>query len=425
VSVLELSLERAVAGGRMLARHEGVVVLTAGGIPGERVRARVERSTASVIWARVEDVIEPSAARRRPTADPLCGGMAYAHIAYGEQLRLKQGILADAFRRIGRTSLEGVELRPVESSPEQAYRLRARLHARGGRVGFFREGTHALCDAAATGQLRTETVPAAEHAVALLGARAGDVLSATVAENVAATERVVLLEIGDSARVTDVAMRPIDAGLGLTGVVVGVRGRARALAGAAHVTETADTLFGGDLPVPAATRWVRQPGSFFQGNRFLTGALARAVTGLVEGDRVADLYAGVGLFAVTLAASGRRVLAIEGDRTAARDLATNAEPFGERLEVERAPVEGAARALRPGVFDAVVLDPPRTGVSKEALDAVVRLRSPRLVYVSCDPATLARDSARLTAAGYRLQLLHPFDLFPNTAHVECVSLFVR
>ena len=122
---------------------------------------------------------------------------------------------------------------------------------------------------------------------------------------------------------------------------------------------------------------------------------------------------------------GHHVVAVEGDRVGGRDLVTNAEPFGQRLRTIRTSVEDALRQVGKDRFDAIVLDPPRTGVSPSALDGVISLRTPRLVYVSCDPATLARDSARLVASGYNLMALRAFDLFPNTAHVEAVARFER
>src|SRR6185503_4769954 len=164
--VVEVVAERPVAGGRMLARHEGQVVLVAGAIPGERVRARVERVNKRTTWATVVEVISPSADRREPQCDLRCGGSAYAHIRYERQRECKAEVIADAFRRIGKVQLDAAV--PVVASPEHGYRLRARLHVRHGKAGFFREGTHVLCDAAATGQLLPETMAAVEATLAVL-----------------------------------------------------------------------------------------------------------------------------------------------------------------------------------------------------------------------------------------------------------------
>src|SRR5262245_56909251 len=132
--VVELEIERPVAGGRILARHEGQVVLVAGTIPGERVRARVERVAKSVAHAEAVEVVTASP-DRRPAADWRCGGRDYAHVSYARQCALKSEIIADAFRRVGRLPLASPP--EVTPSPEHGYRLRARLHASAGQLGFF------------------------------------------------------------------------------------------------------------------------------------------------------------------------------------------------------------------------------------------------------------------------------------------------
>lgn len=418
---MELVPDRPVAGGRMLARHDGRVVLVAGAIPGERVRARVERVSRDVTFATAVEILEPSADRREPPADPACGGAAYAHIRYDRQLALKADIIADAFRRIGKVALDGpVKVRP---SPERGYRVRARLHVRQRRAGFFREGTHVLCDAGATGQLLPETMTAVEATLSAIDAHLADCEALVVSENIAATERVIHLEPRDGARLDDLARLSLP--LGLTGLTTGRHGQSVSLAGTPAVTDRAADLFAGDSPIDPDTTWMRQGTSFFQGNRHLTGALVRQVLAAARGDRFVDLYAGVGLFAVALAASGARGLAIEGDKSSAADLGANIARWSDRLRAIRAPVEEAVTMPLDPAPDFVVLDPPRTGVAPDALSGLVTWSAPRLIYVSCDPPTLARDAKRLTGAGYSLTSLEAFDLFPNTALVETVAVFDR
>jgi 23S rRNA (uracil1939-C5)-methyltransferase len=134
----------------------------------------------------------------------------------------------------------------------------------------------------------------------------------------------------------------------------------------------------------------------------------------------------VGLFSVSLAAAGRRnVTAVEGDPVSGRDLERNAAQFSDVLRVSRSSVEQYVLGRRAAAPDTLIVDPPRTGMSKDAGEAVARIGAPRLVYVSCDPPTLARDARRLLDAGYRLSSLQGFDLFPNTAHVESLAVFDR
>jgi 23S rRNA (uracil1939-C5)-methyltransferase len=161
--------------------------------------------------------------------------------------------------------------------------------------------------------------------------------------------------------------------------------------------------------------------SFFQGNRFLLRRLAEHVSGLTEpNSTVVDLYAGVGLFAVAVAASrDARVTAVEGDRTPGLDLLENAQVLSGAVEVVRQSVEEfcARQKTRP---DLAIVDPPRTGISKMAMTGLVKMKPPRIVYVSCDVATLARDTRALMDAGYTLHGMQAFDLFPNTPHIETV-----
>lgn len=406
----------------MIARHDGRVVLVAGAIPGERVRVRVERISRDVTFAVATDILDPSPDRREPPGDPACGGADYAHIQYERQLALKADIIADAFRRIGKAALGGpVRVRP---SPERGYRLRARLHVRQRRAGFFREGTHRLCDAGATGQLLPETMTAVDAVLTAIDARLAECDALVVSENIAATERVIHVEPRDGARLDDLAGR-VPLAAGLTGLTTGRHGHATVLAGSRAVTDRAAQLFGGDSPIDSATAWTRQGTSFFQGNRYLTGALVRHVLEAARAERFVDLYAGVGLFAIALAASGARGLAVEGDRSSAADLAENAARWPDRLRTLRAPVEEAVAMPLDPAPDLVVLDPPRTGVAPDALTGVIAWSAPRVIYVSCDPPTLARDARHLMGAGYSLTSIEAFDLFPNTAHVETIAVFDR
>ena len=141
-------------------------------------------------------------------------------------------------------------------------------------------------------------------------------------------------------------------------------------------------------------------------------------------DAVLDLYAGVGLFSVSLAAGGHtgEISAVEGDRAAGGDLQTNARPF-ERLRPFVTSVEAFLSSPRTPDAQTIVVDPPRTGLSKAAGAAIITRAAPRIVYVSCDPPTLARDARRLLDAGYAIELVRAFDLFPNTPHVETLIVF--
>jgi tRNA/tmRNA/rRNA uracil-C5-methylase (TrmA/RlmC/RlmD family) len=388
-----LTPEKPAAGGRMLARHEGQVVFVAGAIPGERVRARIERVSRQLAFAETVQVLDPSSDRRASTVDWACGGSLYAHINYTRQLSLKSELVADALARIGKIAVaEAVE---VMASAEDGYRMRARLHIRNARVGFFREGTHQLCDVAPTRQLLPATVEALKDVEQALGDRGDNAVSCEVSENIPGRDRAILIEFAD--------------------------GRAELAPGceSPYVTDAIDVA-GGKVRL---TRHVR---SFFQANRWLLPQLAARVVSQVPDGPVADLYAGVGLFSVSLAAAGRTgVVAVEGDRFAASDLENNAAACGDAIAVKQVTVERYLSGLGSRALETIVLDPPRTGVSSEAMSGLVALKAPRVVYVSCDVATLARDVKRFAEVGYRLDHIEAFDMFPNTAHVETLAVLAR
>ena len=182
---IEIRVDKPAAGGRMLARHDGQVVLVLGAIPGERVRASVERVEKRLAFAASVEILEASPDRRAVTGDPLCGGCVYSHVAYPRQQALKSEVIADAFARIGRLPL-GTRV-DVLASPETGYRLRARLHVRGGRPGFYREASHQLCDARATGQLTADAMDAIETALDTLRRSGLEAVSIEPSENPVAT----------------------------------------------------------------------------------------------------------------------------------------------------------------------------------------------------------------------------------------------
>jgi 23S rRNA (uracil1939-C5)-methyltransferase len=415
-----LSIERPVAGGEMIARHEGRVVFVRGAIPGERVMAQIVRQAKGVAWAEVREILEPSPDRRPAPADSACGGAYFAHVCPARQRALKAEIIVDALRRIGKHRL--AEPPRVAGSEERGYRLRARLHLRDRRIGFFREGSHALCDAGPSGQLREDSLVAVRAVVDALGHRADDCEALTLAEDVAARSRVVHLEPRPGATLENLDGRSLIVD-GISGATASAGRRAFTLAGSPTVTDTASDLFAGDSPIGIGVQWSRHATSFFQANRFLAGELLRHVLSVADGEVIADLYSGVGLFAVALGARGCRVLAVEGDASSGADLAVNAQAFADHIEVVQASVEIAVARVPPPGLDAIVVDPPRTGLTSDALRGVVAWRPKRVVYVSCDPPTLARDAAVLFGAGYRLHGIEAFDLFPNTPHVEAVAVF--
>jgi tRNA/tmRNA/rRNA uracil-C5-methylase (TrmA/RlmC/RlmD family) len=411
-SEIIVTIDKPVAGGRMLARHEGQIVFVAGAIPGERVRVRIERVAKHLAFATTVEVLDQSSDRRALDADWACGGSLYAHVAYARQLQMKSDVVADAFARIAKMPLPAPVA--VLASQEEGYRMRARLHVKDGRLGFFREGTHELCDAGPTRQLLPETLAALHRLQPVL--QQTRVTSCELSENIPATERAILLELAPEA--TAPHTDPIE---GISGLlfVDSQRGPLTVSYGSPFVT---DRIGAADGTV-ALTHHVE---SFFQGNRYVLSQMVDRVIAQVPAGTVTDLYAGVGLFAIPLASDGtRQIVAIEGDRSSARDLDSNAAPYGRAVHVRHLSVESYLQRRDVQVPDTLVIDPPRTGMSKEAMSGILGLKVSRVVYVSCDPATLARDVKRFAEVGYHLGHIEAFDLFPNTAHVETLAVLAR
>jgi tRNA/tmRNA/rRNA uracil-C5-methylase (TrmA/RlmC/RlmD family) len=423
-SEITLDIEKPATGGWMLARHEGRVVLVRGAIPGERVRARVDRLGRGVAYADAVDVVTASSDRREGAPDWRCGGNVFAHIAYERQRRLKGEIIQDALARIGRVPLAAPP--DVLASPERGYRMRARLHARGARLGFFREGTHELCDAVSTGQLLPEANAwIAAAARALARDRPTGLAGLQLAENVRGDQRACHLELQAG---TDAGRFAALAGAGMLTGLSAERADRPGVETLAGVPVVSDVLHVRPDDPAIELRLRRDVRAFFQGNRYLLEPLVHHVLARVPPGPVVDLYAGVGLFGLSLAAVGfERVTLVEGDRVSGESLRDNAEPFGARIRVEPRSVESFLLEGGSGRGDGgtMIVDPPRTGVSKEALAGIIRHGPARIVYVSCDVATLARDTRVLLDAGYELEGLTGVDLFPNTAHVETVAAFAR
>lgn len=415
-SSLTLDIERPAVGGRMIARHDGRVVFVAGAIPGERVEVRIERVQRQVAWAQTTGVVTASPDRVDVPAGLTCGGQVLAHVSEARQRSLKAEMLADALRRIGKVTLDA----PVgmTGGPADGYRTRARVHVRAGRAGFFDDGTHHLCALAPSRQLPPASVEVIERLTAALGSAAAEVEAEVEwTEDVAGAHRIAHVSLGDPRHLR--AVSQVAALTGLDGLSVSVAGDSRVVAPAWGEPRVVDRVrASGDVAVEIA----HSARAFFQGNRYLLQPLVDEVLGHLEGP-VVDLFAGVGLFALAAATAGHRVTAVEGDHVSALDLAANAATVPGVTAVHAA-VEAYLAGSAPAGGTAIV-DPPRTGLSPDAIAGLLALAPARVVYVSCDPATLARDVRRCLDAGYQLATVRGFDLFPRTGHVEAVVTLRR
>jgi len=384
VSELRLDVESLAAGGDGVAHApDGRVVFVPATAPGDRVRVRVTEEHGKWLRAELLAVETPGPGRIAPRC-PLvgrCGGCAWQHLDDATQRAEKARMLRDALERIGGLAAPaGIEVVP---SPPFGYRGRARIGTARGVVGYRRLRSHALEPTAACPVL----VPALEEALAKLAAsppvRAGEI-------ELAAGEGGHVRAWGPGGRLLG------DASLSIA-------------AGPHHVRVS--------------------PGVFFQGNEPLRGVLLEAVLDAAgRGERVLELCAGAGFFTLGLAERFGEALAVESSPPAVRDLRANVAAAGlANVRIECGPLAAllAGGALAGFAPDAIVVDPPRTGLGTEVAEALAGLGARRLVYLSCAPPTLARDLAALVRHGLRLTRVRGFDLFPQTPHVEALALLER
>jgi 23S rRNA (uracil1939-C5)-methyltransferase len=384
VTELVVAVERLAAGGEGIAHAaDGRVVFVPASAPGDRARVRVVETHAKWLRAELLEVEAPGPGRVEPRC-PLvgrCGGCAWQHLDYATQREAKAAILRDALERIGGLRLPGgVE---VVASPPFAYRGRARIGTARGVVGYRRLRSHTLEPTAACPVL----VPALEEALAKLAA------------SPPARDGEIELAAGEDGSVR---------AWGPGGLLLG----------------------DAELAIAAGERHISvSPGVFFQGNARLRRTLLDAVLAAAgRGERALELCSGAGFFTLGLAARFAELVGVESSGPAVRDLRRNLAAAGvANVRIEEAPLERLAEcaSLRAFAPEAIVVDPPRTGLGPEAVEAIAAFGAVRLVYVSCAPPTLARDLAAFAKRGLRLASVRGFDLFPQTPHVEALAVLTR
>lgn len=427
-----LRIEKPVYGGDALAHTiAGEVAFVPFALPGELVAPGQAAASHAGLH-----VLEASPERVQPRCVHfgVCGGCQYQMASYDLQLRMKTEILQETLTRAGLSGLP--ELRVWGSPEPYAYRNRVRMRLRDQngalRVGYSRRGTQeflpiSMCPIAAP--VLWASAEATMHAAQENPGASQWLRSAAELEIAcSADERRVLVHLlcpgavpKDTKGLERLAGLLASSGLPITSV-----GASRLHVASGRATGTLASFGANGIPyqVGEDTFWLER-GSFFQVNRFLVPVMVKLVCGERSGALAWDLYAGVGLFARALAGRFERVTAVEANPTAAAELRR-----GLRRSGDQAVAETTLNFLRRAVLERdrpqlIVLDPPRAGAGDEVCRLLARVAAPEIVYVSCDPSTLGRDLAVLTAAGYRVAELDIIDLFPQTYHLETVIVLRR
>ena len=406
-------------GGSALGRHDGRTVFVPYTIPGERILARVTGEKGRVSFAEGVRLLEASADRvfpRCPHFGPgKCGRCQWQHIDYGAQLLLKQDVLADQLERIG--GFADADVRPIFASPsEWGYNHHLTLVSDGsGKLGFpaaspppnplpttWRGGIFPI----------TECHIMHPDLLALY--------TSLELDGITGIEKLTLQIGTDGAPMLILTMANDDA----PELVADLPASANMLVGGVEPVNLIGDLY--TYYVIAGRTFRVTAGSFFRPNvsglENLIGVVLEALN-LSGGETVLDLYAGVGLFSAFIAPRAGLVTLVESYAPALNDAEVNLADL-ENVDI----LEGAVEDILPELedsYDAILLDPPPDGLSVEAVDQIAALKIPRLVYVSGDPATLARDGKRLAAQGYRLAYVQPIDLAPQTYYIDSVAVFAR
>jgi 23S rRNA (uracil1939-C5)-methyltransferase len=390
-SQVTIDVEKLVYGGSGLARLNGQVVLVPFVLPGERVTVTTNRVNTGLLRASAPAILVSNPHRIAPGCEYFakCGGCHYQQAEYAFQLEQKRAILRETLARIGGIAHDG-EI-AVLSGEQWHYRNRIQLHFSNGIAGFHRAGSHDVypidhcpISSPVLNTVISKLQSAAKHAQWPRFLRSLEIFT---------NEEDVQLNVVDSTR--PVAARFFE-----------------------WCSSFLPSLARDALEYQAAGHVFRiSRGAFFQVNRFLIDTLVGEALRSVEGTHALDLYAGVGLFSVPLARRFQRVDAVERSAPACRDLEWNSR--GTNISTARASAEAFLKNLAD-VPDLILADPPRAGLSRDAINELLRIRAPRLTLVSCDPTSLSRDLRNLLPS-YAIHRLTLIDLFPQTYHFETVA----
>jgi 23S rRNA (uracil1939-C5)-methyltransferase len=429
---IEVEVDSLAFGGRGVARADGFVVFVAGALPGDRVLAEVTKSKRNFAEARAVDLLRPSPDRVADSCvheDEPCPGAPWQGLPYERQLAHKSEQVDDALRRIG--GLDGYELEPIEPAVER-WRYRNKLEYTFGErdgeavIGFHARGRWDVVVGVEDCLLASERGNAARNEVREW-ARRETVPAYDRREREGVLRNLVVREGWRTGQIQTRLVTsparfprpPVD----LHTVIEGDSGGTEGPTGVLGAERLREELSGLRLEI--------SHGAFFQTNTEMAErlyAVAAEYAGLSGSERVFDLYCGIGTIGLTMAARAGEVWGLELVPEAIADATRNAE--ANRISNATFVTGSARTGVRPlleraGKPDIVILDPPRAGLSQKIVRRVLECDAKRIVYVSCNPTTLAPNAAQLKEAGYSLRRVRPVDMFPQTPHIECVALLEK
>jgi 23S rRNA (uracil1939-C5)-methyltransferase len=438
---VQLTIEKLIYGGDGLARlapdvtGRGKAVFVPFVLTGEQVEAEVTEERPGFVRARAGDIVQPSPERVEPRCPYFarCGGCHYQHTNYAHQLEIKRDILVETLRRTAKLELP-CELNVVSAEPWH-FRNRMRLKVRTApdfAIGYFRIASHELL---AVSECPISS-PLLNRALTELWALESELarypelrevqLFANHADNALMME-LYAARAGDESHWEPLANALQQSIPELTGTTVFEYAPARdgdddqpiaSRSGAAHAFGARSMQY-----EVGAHRYRVSAGSFFQTNRHLSERLVSLVAAEYTGKNALDLYAGTGLFSLPLAERFVRVTSVEASPFSGFDLRANAE--GRTIKAVERDTAGFLETAGNQALDLVVVDPPRVGLGERTARKLARLKTGRVVYVSCDPSTLARDLRVLMETGFRVEQANLVDLFPQTFHMESVFHLAR
>jgi 23S rRNA (uracil1939-C5)-methyltransferase len=431
--LLEVEVDSLAYGGRGVARADGFVVFVAGGLPGDRVRVEVTKAKKRFAEARTVELLQAGADRiadRCTHGGEPCPGAPWQGLPYERQLQIKSEQVDEALRRIG--ELEGFELEPIVPA-EQQWRYRNKLEYSFGAgedgepiLGFHARGRWDLVVDVDDCHLASEAGNAARNEVREW-ARAESVQAFDGRTGKGVLRNLIVREGRRGGQIQTrlvTAQRsfpkpPVDLHTVVEDDSGGSEGPTGVL-GEEHLLEELGGL-----------KWKISPGAFFQTNTEMAErlyAVAAEYAGLTGKEKVFDLFCGIGTIGLTLAAKAGEVWGVEIVPEAIEDAERNAKLNGiGNAHFLAANVRTGVRPLlvQAGKPDVVVIDPPRAGLSQKMIRRVIECEAKKIVYVSCNPTTLAPNAAQLVEAGYRLKRVRSVDMFPQTPHIECVALLEK